>query len=118
MCQSKTYSRFPIPRWALALAMLGTCLTATGCGLFGSSKSAVIKEAVDALSESKEELQQLNPEVQSVDVKADESGDGVVLQYTYKKEVVVDQEFNSDSLKTKLIAQFKDNEGCQDDPRL
>lgn len=100
-------------RFVPLLGLISMSLLLSGCGLFGSAKATVIKEAVEALSQSKDELRQLNPEIQSVEIGADESGNGVVVEYTYKKEVVVSKEFNSESLKTKLIAQFKDNEGVK-----
>ena len=96
----------------LSFSFLACLILLAGCGWF-VSKKAIIDQALAALNSRKEEMKALNPAVETVDFRADESGSGVVIEYTFKQNATISKDFTSDSARTNLIAQFKDNESIK-----
>ena len=109
MAQSRTSILLPL----LSLMLILSLMLTTGCGWFGGTKKIVIEEALSALESRRSEMIALNKSIQKADFYADESGEGIVIEYTFSKAAVLKESFTDDSAKLELIAKFKDNEGIK-----
>lgn len=94
------------------LVLLGL-ISWTGCGMFGAGKKATIDKAVELMKGRQGEMIKSNPDIEKADFYPDESGNGVVIEYTYKKTAQIDNSFNTESAKKNLIAGFKENESVK-----
>ncbi len=102
------FRRLPLVFCLLAI------LTVCGCGWFGGTKKAVIDKALAALEAQKAELLASQREtLQTVNFRKDAEGDGIVIEYVYREGMQFDESMNSESAKTGMIAQFKNNEGIK-----
>lgn len=95
-----------------SITLVACLVSVTGCGWFGSKK-AIIDQAVKTLKDRQGEMVALNPAIEKADFYADESGSGVVIEYTFKNTATISKDFTSESARTNLIAQFKDNEAIK-----
>lgn len=97
----------------LTLIVLLGLICWTGCGMFGVGKKATIDKAVELMKGRQGEMIKSNPDIEKADFYADESGNGVVIEYTYNKIAQIDGSFSSESAKKNLIAGFKENESVK-----
>lgn len=94
-------------RWN-QLLLLALVVSLVGCDA-ATRKTMIIDQVIQGANAKKAELLAQNAEVGDINVRRDGEKDGVLFEYTFKDDFLVDPGFNSETARQALVEQFRGN---------